>query len=332
MVHILLLILKIIGIILLTVLVLCLLVLFFPVTYSVKGQFHGNNYKISVRCGWLFHFLHFGGKFTNNQNIAKIRILGVPINLLKDKQKPKKEKYPEKDKKKKKEKRKKEKKQETATEEGVVTEEKQETKEVDREENQRTSPEKISEVQETEHTQRKDSKEEDRSRKSEDRNQKKRTKKSMAEWIKDFLRKVLSVIKQMKEKIKKGFHDVQGTFHKIKEMKNFISANTTKEAYRYGKRMIIKLLRHIFPRRIKAELHFGFEQPDATGKMLGYMGMIFAMLNVNTKRIFVIPDFDKKVMEGNIKLKGHFFISVVLVDILRFYFKKEIHDIIKKFS
>ena len=62
-------------------------------------------------------------------------------------------------------------------------------------------------------------------------------------------------------------------FHKIKEMKNFISANTTKEAYRYGKRMIIKLLRHIFPRRIKAELHFGFEQPDATGKMLGYMGM-----------------------------------------------------------
>ena len=328
MVHILLLILKIIGIILLTVLVLCLLVLFFPVTYSVKGQFHGNNYKISVRCGWLFHFLHFGGKFTNNQNIAKIRILGVPINLLKDKQKPKKEKYPGKDKKKKEVKKQKAVTEQEEKQQKNFTEEKQKS----REEKQGTSPEKNSGIQETEHTQRKDSKEEDRSRKSEDRNQKKRTKKSMAEWIKDFLRKVLSVIKQMKEKIKKGFHDLQGTFHKIKEMKNFISANTTKEAYRYGKRMIIKLLRHIFPRRIKAELHFGFEQPDATGKMLGYMGMIFAMLNVNTKRISVIPDFDEKVMEGNIKLKGHFFISVVLVDVLRFYFKKEIHDIIKKFS
>lgn len=69
MVHILLLILKIIGIILLTVLVLCLLVLFFPVTYSVKGQFHGNNYKISVDADGCFIFCIL------EENLPTIKIL-----------------------------------------------------------------------------------------------------------------------------------------------------------------------------------------------------------------------------------------------------------------
>lgn len=304
MVHILLLILKIIGIILLTALALCLLVLFFPVTYRGKGEFHGKVYCIDLKCGWLFHMLHFGGRFSNEKNIAKIRILGIPINLLKDKSESEKKQYSKKNKEKHK-KRKKEK---------ASVEEKKSEKQVGEE----YRGEKHTNQPLNEH--------------SENRSERKKGGKTFADKIKDFCRMILRFAIKIKEAVKKAVKDIKGAYNKAKEIKAFITANTTKEAYRYGKRIVFKVLKHIFPRKIKAKLHFGFEQPDVTGKTLGYIAMILSTFHINAKRISVVPDFDKKVIEGNINIKGHFFVGILLIDGLRFYFKKEIHDIIKRFS
>lgn len=313
MVHILLLILKIIGIILLTVLALCLLVLFFPVTYRGKGEFHGKVYCIDLKCGWLFHLLHFGGRFSNEKNIAKIRILGVPINLLKDKSESEKKRNSKKNK----EKHKKRKKEKTSVEEKIS--EKQVGEEQRRKE-------------QTNQSQSEDLKKQSESRDLKKQSERKEGGKTFADKIKDFCRMILRFAKKIKEAVKKAVKDIKGAYNKAKEIKAFITANTTKEAYRYGKRIVFKVLKHIFPRKIKAKLHFGFEQPDVTGKTLGYIAMILSTFHINAKRISVVPDFDKKVIEGNINIKGHFFVGILLIDGLRFYFKKEIHDIIKRFS
>lgn len=304
MVHILLLILKIIGIILLTALALCLLVLFFPVTYRGKGEFHGKVYCIDLKCGWLFHLLHFGGRFSNEKNIAKIRILGIPINLLKDKSESEKKRNSKKNK----EKHKKRKKEKTSVEEKISEKQVGEEYRGEKHTNQPLN----------EH--------------SENRSERKKGGKTFTDKIKNFCRTILRFVKKIKETVKKAVKDIKGAYNKAKEIKAFITANTTKEAYRYGKRIVFKVLKHIFPRKIKAKLHFGFEQPDVTGKTLGYIAMILSTFHINAKRISVVPDFDKKVIEGNINIKGHFFVGILLIDGLRFYFKKEIHDIIKRFS
>ena len=89
MVHILLLILKIIGIILLALITILLLALFWPVSYSVSGSYNKENYSINVRLGWLFHLLHFRYGYSGDNEVMAIRIFGIPINLKKKERKVK---------------------------------------------------------------------------------------------------------------------------------------------------------------------------------------------------------------------------------------------------
>lgn len=311
MIHILLLILKIIGIILLAVLALCFLVLFFPVTYKVKGDWEGKDFHLTVQCGWLFHLLHFGGKFSNDESAARIWILGISINLLKNK--------PEMDRK-----------------INLIKEEKKNRYDRDKSPKQKkteTKDEKI--INEVLKEKQEDHSQTTDKCKGNQNTDKRATEQkqggSFTDKVKEIFRRICMVIRKEKDFIKNVCKDVKGTYNKGKKIKAFLTENTTKEAYKYGKGIIIKTVKHIFPTGMKAKIHFGFEQPDITGKVLGYIAMVFSVFQVNVKHISIIPDFDKKIFEGNIKLKGHFFMGILLIYILKFYFKKEIHDLIKRF-
>ena len=98
MVHILLLILKIIGIIVLSILGLALLILFFPITYvgKVNGNIEEKKITGNIRAGWLFHLLHCRLWIENTEIHYNIRLLGIKIKSSETKEKKKKEK-PEKE-------------------------------------------------------------------------------------------------------------------------------------------------------------------------------------------------------------------------------------------
>jgi hypothetical protein len=166
-------------------------------------------------------------------------------------------------------------------------------------------------------------------RKKEDKNKQKHDKNSFKKRIKNILRKICNIIRKIKEYIYLKFFDIKDMYDKVAEFNKFIKSKTTKEAYRFAKRIIIKLIKHIFPSKIKGNLHFGFDEPDKTGKTLGYIAMIFQVFNVNIKKIKIEPDFDKKIFEGNVSVKGHFVIGLVLIYVLRLYFKREIRLVVK---
>ena len=91
MVHILLLILKIIGIIVLSILGLALLILFFPITYVGKANGNIEEKKITgnIRAGWLFHLLHCRLWIENTEIHYNIRLLGIKIKSSGTKEKKK---------------------------------------------------------------------------------------------------------------------------------------------------------------------------------------------------------------------------------------------------
>ena len=84
MVHILLLILKIIGIIVLSILGLALLILFFPIAYvgKVNGNIEEKKITGNIRAGWLFHLLHCRLWIENTEIHYNIRLLGIKIISL----------------------------------------------------------------------------------------------------------------------------------------------------------------------------------------------------------------------------------------------------------
>ena len=315
MVHILLLILKIIGIILLALITILLLALFWPVSYSVSGSYNKENYSINVRLGWLFHLLHFRYGYSGDNEVMAIRIFGIPINLKKEKKKSKKPKKHKKEQRQKADKHKKEQRQKADKRKKA-----EEVKTSGKTEKKEGVTKTTSEYAKTKKSVPNDAKTVKKSKKYNIKNKFIKLKK----WI----RKIYDKTKNFIRSLTKNAKDLK---EKVCEIKKFITDNKTKEAYRFTKKYVSSLLKHVFPKKIQGKVNFGCKEPDETGKMLGYIAMICSTFHVNMKNIAIIPDFENKVLNGNIKLKGHFTLGIVLYYCLRVYFKKEVNEIIKKF-
>lgn len=306
MVHILLLILKIIGITLLVVLGILLLILLFPVTYKISGQLDGKDYSLKIKAGWLFSLLHFSLNVEKKQDMKmKFRILGIPVNIFNREKKQKK----------KTKKHKKEEKEGVASEKAAdelpkqnITENKRITDD-EEQENANIRKEEISPKEEK--------------RESSDN--------GFLNKIKKLFLRIKNTIKRIIANIKKTANDIQGMIDKVKHFKKVITSSVTKKAYRYAKNILKKLFKHIMPGKIKADINFGFEEPDLTGKTLGYIAVTASAFNVNMKRINIVPDFEKSVLKGRICMKGHIVVGIVLIYLMKLYFNKEIHYLVKKY-
>ena len=149
-------------------------------------------------------------------------------------------------------------------------------------------------------------------------------------FLKEKIKDIKGFILGARKNIKNIYSKFKEKCAKVRAVKAFINSPTTKKAFKFGKEIIIKTLRHIFPKKIKGNIEIGFESPDLTGKTLGYIAMGYSVFNVNPKKIKITPDFQNEIFNGNVKLSGHIMLGVVLYYGLRFYFNKEIHRIIKK--
>lgn len=319
MVHILLLILKIIGIILLVILCLALLLLFSPITYIGNIEIKDKLVYGKLRAGWLFHIVQFGLKFKQSDASYALRVLGIPVvSSKKNENKDSKE------------------------EKNIVInviKNKKNTSETETANIQNSTRSEKVQVQENAtntETERNNFENATNTDTEKERNNSGKATNTETDSEtaskKNFIEKIKEFFKKIKTKISDILKNIKEYCNKAKEIKEFLTANTTKEAYNYGKKIIIKLIKHILPKKIRGHVQFGFEEPHLTGQTLGYIAMGFSMFHINPKHIVIEPDFEKKILVGNVKFKGRIVLGVVGLYILKLYFKKEINDIIKKFK
>ena len=94
MLHIILMILKIIGILLLVLLGIVLLfllsLLFVPVCYSGWGKKEGKTYQGKASVSWLFHLIHGTVVYEEKQSRFELYLCGIPLMKLREKTKNRK--------------------------------------------------------------------------------------------------------------------------------------------------------------------------------------------------------------------------------------------------
>lgn len=334
MLHIFLLILKIIGILLLVIIALALLILFYPIAYRIQGSKTDKDYQLSIKAHWLLRFVSYKGVISNDGNVSKMRIFFVPIDFLKKKQKKDK---PEKSDLKKHDSQKNtsDKKILESCESAELKQQK--TQGDNKNDSENTNYKETFEQKNSENNKKLDANEETNHLiKEEQKSANKERKKThinincIFNFLKEKIKDIKGFILSIRKNIKNIYSKLKETCAKVSAIKAFINSQATKKAFRFGKEIIIKTLRHIFPKKIKGNIEFGFESPDLTGKTLGYIAMGYSIFNVNPKKIKITPDFQNEIFNGNVKLSGYIMLGVVLYYGLRFYFNKEIHRIIKK--
>ena len=121
-------------------------------------------------------------------------------------------------------------------------------------------------------------------------------------------------IKGIREKIKK----VRG---KAGDLKSFINDENTKVSVSVLKKELIKTLKYISPRKIKGYLYFGFEDPSMTGKVLG---VVYAVIRGGMKQFHIYPDFDRKRLETDLAITGRIRLYFFVLLVIRLYRNRDV--------
>ena len=133
--------------------------------------------------------------------------------------------------------------------------------------------------------------------------------------------------KPKKKKIKKKKDNKDSILNKIKLIYAEFKDESNRAAFKVVKSEIIRILKSIRPRKYKADLRFGFEDPSFTGELLGIIALLYPKLKDDVR---VIPDFENKVFEGSIYLKGRIVVCNFIFSAIRLLLNKDIKKVIKK--
>lgn len=101
----------------------------------------------------------------------------------------------------------------------------------------------------------------------------------------------------------------------------FLTDDVHVEAFKIVKNEIGILARHLRPRRIKGFVKFGFEDPYRTGQVLAGLSILYPFYGENVE---IYPDFEKKILEGDLYIKGHIRMVHLMAMLWRLFFNRYI--------
>lgn len=339
MLHILLLILKIIGIVLLVILGALLLgiacTLFVPVRYrieAVRQEGEGEPpMRIRVKATWLLHLINFMIRF-DGAAFVRARILLFTVFRM-----PKKEKHRKNAEKS--EGGEKHKKQEKTTLPIDEAEEGQPAETVLKDDGLQESRAKEPEI-----TQILPEEESARPAKTEEQEE-------AAEWeeaedaeyaqekpgIWDKLRAISEIVRKLYKKIKGFFENIQYTIKRfcdkirsisdtIEYYREVVEGEVFKRSFALCKGELLSIAKSLRPRKFEVSLIVGMDDPASTGEILAVCGMLYPIIGGH---VDVRGDFENKRLEGQVLIVGKLRMFTFLRTAVRVYFNRDIRKLYK---
>ena len=303
MLHILLLVLKIIGIIIAVILgilvLLVCIVLFTPVCYQGEAACDGTvkGIRAKAKITWLLHLLSFSAVYEEQEFRWKLRVAWKHMN------------------------------QENSIEERVDTDEKDKRDEKDQRapKTQEASKARRAEEPPKNETVRLEEKKEaaekvekavEKSEKEPEKAEKQseipgKIKKSV-QRSEEILEDKPSVFEKVADRIRRFYQKIKYTFQRLcgkiktlsekkEKVKGFLTDEVHRRAFQKTKTELSRLMRRIRPKKLKGTVHYGFEDPYHTGQVLAALGVVYPWLG---EAVSVYPDFEKRILQGDLYVKG----------------------------
>lgn len=317
MVHILLLILKIIGITLLILLGILLLavlcVLFVPIRYRIYAakEEAADAYSAKAEISWLLHILSLRLRY-EKKIICKVRLFGIVIydfakreEYANRKAEKEKKRAGKEAKKEAKEEAKKEKKKKAAQEAGGETKEEFRQNAVVKEDAKQS----IADV-----------------RQPAPDETKQEEKQGFFDKVKAFfsmlyekLKNILYTIRKICDKIKQVIADI--AYYKV-----VLEKEESKEAFLCCKKQLTAIWKNICPKKLSIRLAIGFDDPATTGQFVSFYSMFYPWIY---HTITLEPDFEQSLFQGTFFCKGRVTIFVLLKAAWIVYFDKNIRTFLR---
>lgn len=333
MLHILLLILKIIGIVLLVVLGVLLLgivcALFVPVRYRIEAiRREGEEeppVRVRVKVTWLLHLINILFRF-DGELFLRVRILIFTILRM-----PKKErgrKKAEKGEKRKSKRNLKKEEPDIGESQESRAKEPEITQTIPEEEN--AGPAESEKQGEAEEQVEADEQEEAEEWEETGDAQEKT-------GLADKLRAILTILQSLIEKIRGLFENIEYTINRlcdkirsvsdtIEYYREVVEGEPFKRSFALCKDELLAVVKSLKPRKFEAALIVGMEDPASTGEILAICGMLYPIIGGH---VDVRGDFENKRLEGQVLIAGKLRMFTFLRTAFRIYFNKDIRKLYK---
>ena len=160
--------------------------------------------------------------------------------------------------------------------------------------------------------------------------------KNAANKILSLIRGVFSLICSIlgiPSKIMDGLEKLENFFTKLREKKEAVLAFYYEEHNHQGFaafwHRLKKLLLRILPRADRLYLHFGFEDPATTGQVLGGLSILYPICG---EKMELCPEFNEEVLEGEVKFHGCIRLVTLVVFAVKSFLNKQFFAIVKQFK
>ena len=362
-------ILKILLFLLLLVLLVTVLVLFVPVRYDFSGSYHGDDIRADGEVSWLIHFISLRFWYRDGKTPYILRIAGIKIlpGKIKEKQERKgKQKAGAKHKNKKTARKSNKTTAENESKDSVVKggkdffrkndadradagEEKlEDVQKVDLKKDieDKTYPLKTAEREpdieinenkenikpDIELGENKTETKKDIKQNKKNNKQKKSLWKNIVSKLKCLMqipKKIADTFKKVSDAVKKIFAAVRSGKEKAVLVKEFVFGRECLDFVCVVRDNVLHLWRHIKPKLLRIDMTIGFDDPAVTGQVLG---VIAAFCGAAGMMPCVTPDFEKRVFESDIEIKGRVTVFVLLKILIKVYFCEELKEFKKSYK
>ena len=145
-------------------------------------------------------------------------------------------------------------------------------------------------------------------------NDRKIKKSGMRFFIKDKINIFKTRLKSIKKRLGQFDKKKKKIFKSIKDEKNRL-------AIKILFKLLIKLLKHILPQRVKGRVEFGFEDPATTANIVGYISLLHPKYY---KRVEIIPVFNNEIIDINLDIRGRIQLIYIIYILIIGFFDKNI--------
>lgn len=150
--------------------------------------------------------------------------------------------------------------------------------------------------------------------------------KDFLEAFRLFFRKLLDAVENIEYTIQKICGKIRSVMENIRYYVNILQGEAFKKVFRNGKCQLFGILRSVRPKKCRINLTVGMEDPSGTGQIMAFYGMLYPFVGNN---VSVQADFEEKIMEGDLYIKGKVTAVVFLIAAIRLFMDKNIWKLIK---
>ncbi|MFR3697263.1 MAG: DUF2953 domain-containing protein [Coprococcus sp.] len=160
--------------------------------------------------------------------------------------------------------------------------------------------------------------------------------KNVANKILSLIRGVFSLICSIlgiPSKIMDGLEKLENFFTKLREKKEaflaFYNETHNHQWFTAFWHRLKKLLLRILPRADRLYLHFGFEDPATTGQVLGGLSILYPICG---EKMELCPEFNEEILEGEVKCHGRIRPVSLVIFAVKSFLNKQFFSMVKQFK